>query len=286
MNIISTLPILVTSASGIITASLIVGGTGIVIGILLGIAAKKLEVDVDEKEEIVLNLLPGVNCGACGYPGCDGLAAAIATGRAPADACTVANSETHSEIAEIMGLSVEASEKKVAFVMCAGTSNKTRDKLNYYGTWDCRKAYETPGNGPKECNYGCMGYGSCVNVCKFDAIHIVDGVALVDKEKCTACGMCVEECPKNIIELIPCEDRGHFVRCYSNSKGKDVKKACDIGCIGCKICEKVCEYDAVHVSDFLARIDYDKCVNCGACAEKCPTKVILSEFVDKEKTAV
>lgn len=283
LDIISNLPILAVGASGVVSATVMVGGTGIVIGILLGLAAKKLEVEIDEKEGIVLELLPGVNCGACGYPGCDGLAAAIASGKAPANACTVANSDTHLKIADVMGSEVEATARQVAFVMCAGTEDKTRDKLNYYGEQDCRKAYETPGNGPKQCNYGCMGYGSCVRVCQFDAIHIVDGIALVDKEKCTACGLCVDECPKDIIELIPYEGTGHFVMCYSNDKGKDVKGSCDIGCIGCKLCEKACQYDAVHVTDFLAKIDYDKCVNCGECAKKCPTKVILSEFVDQEK---
>lgn len=283
LNIVNSLPILAVDLSGVISATAMVGGTGVIIGILLGIAAKKFEVEVDEREEIILNLLPGVNCGACGYPGCDGCAAAIASGKAPANACTVASSDVHVEIADVIGAEVEATDKQVAFVMCAGTDDKTRNKLNYYGIKDCREAAETPGAGPKECNYGCMGFGSCVRVCKFDAIHIVDGVALVDKEKCTACGMCVTECPKNIIELVPYEETGHFVRCYSNEKGKNVKSACDIGCIGCKLCEKACQYDAVHVTDFLAKIDYDKCVNCGECAKKCPTKVILSEFVDQEK---
>lgn len=283
LNLLNSLPVLATGASGIINATLMVGGTGIIIGILLGIAAKQFHVEADEKEEIVLGLLPGVNCGACGYPGCDGLAAAIATGEAPANACTVANSDTHAEIAGVMGSEVELTEKQVAFVKCAGTEDKTRRKLKYFGLQDCRDAYRSTNSGEKECSYGCMGYGSCVRVCAFDAIHIVDRIAIVDKEKCTACGLCVTECPKDLIELVPFEDTGHFVVCNSHHKGKDVKKACDIGCIGCKLCEKACQYDAVHVNDFLAKIDYDKCVNCGECAKKCPTKVILSEFVDQEK---
>jgi len=283
LDLMNNLAFLAVDFSGVISATAVVGGTGIIIGILLGIAAKKFEVEVDEREVIILDLLPGANCGACGYPGCDGCAAAIASGKAPADACTVASSDVHVRIADVIGSQVEESVKKVAFVMCAGTDDKARNKLNYYGIKDCREAAHTPGAGPKQCNYGCMGFGSCVRVCKFDAIHIVDGIALVDKEKCTACGMCVTECPKNIIELVPYEDTGHLVRCHSNDKGKDVKAACDIGCIGCKLCEKACQYDAVHVNDFLAKIDYEKCVNCGECAKKCPTKVILSEFVNQDK---
>ena len=282
LNILNNTPLFLVSVTGVFGATALVGGTGVVIGLLLGLAGKKLHVDVDEKEEIILELLPGVNCGACGYPGCDGLASAIAAGKAPANACTVANSDTHSEIATVMGTEVETTGKQVAFVKCAGSCDKTKKKSNYYGIEDCRKANQTPGGGPLQCEYGCMGYGSCVRVCQFDAIHIVDGIALVDKEKCTACGLCISECPKGLIELVP-YNTGHFVRCNSNDKGKDVKKACSIGCIGCKLCEKACDYDAVHVNDFLALIDYDKCTNCGECAKKCPTKVILSEFVNKEE---
>lgn len=264
---------------GIFGATTVVGGAGVIIGLLLGLAGKKFKVEADEKEEIILELLPGINCGACGYPGCDGCASAIASGDAPANACTVANSDTHVLIADVIGTKVEKTVKQVAFVKCAGTTEKTREKYNYNGIEDCRKAYVAPGYGPKQCVFACMGYGSCVRVCKFDAIHIVDGIALVDKEKCTACGLCIEECPKDLIELVPYDETGHFVRCNSTDKGRIVKDACDIGCIACKLCEKACEYDAVHVTNYLAKIDYNKCVNCGECAKKCPTNVILSEFI-------
>ncbi len=287
LNIVKSLPILSINASGIISATLVVGGAGIVIGILLGVAAKQLAVEADVNEELILDLLPGINCGACGYPGCEGCASAIASGEAGADACTVASSDVHVEIANLLGTEIEVSGRKVAFVKCAGTSDKTRDKLNYHGIEDCREADMAPGGGPKQCEYGCMGYGSCVRVCAFDAIHIVDGIALVDKEKCTACELCITECPKDLIELVPYENTGHFVICNSNDKGREVKKACDIGCIACKLCEKACDYDAVHVKENLAKIDYDKCVNCGECAKKCPTGVILSEFViEKESVTV
>lgn len=266
---------------GVFASTAVVGGTGLIIGLLLGFAGKMFKVETDEEEEIIYKLLPGVNCGACGYPGCDVCASAIASGEASANVCPVANSDTHVQIANIIGTKVEKTTKKVAFVKCSGTPEKTRDKYKYNGIKDCRKAFETPGHGPKQCAFACMGYGSCVRVCKFDAIHIIDGIAVVNKEKCTACGLCIEECPKDLIELVPYDNTGHLVSCNSTDRGRVVKDACDIGCIGCKLCEKACEYDAVHVTDFLAKVDYDKCVNCGECAKKCPTNVILSEFISQ-----
>jgi len=287
-NLLNNVPVLSVSFGEIGIAAALIGAVGAVIGIFLGVAGKKFEVEVDEKELEVRELLPGNNCGACGYAGCDSLAQAIAAGQAPANACPVANSAAHEQIAGVMGTSAEKTEKKVAFVKCAGSCDKTNLKYNYYGIQDCKKAAVAPGKGPKQCGYGCLGYGSCVKVCQFDAIHIVNGIAYVDKEKCTSCSMCIAECPNNLIELVP-YNTGHFVRCSSNDKGKDVKAGCSIGCIGCMMCVKACEFDAVKVTDNLAKIDYSKCTNCGKCAEKCPTKVILSELAgnaNKEQAKV
>lgn len=283
-DIVNSFPILALNFKGVGIATLLISVTGIIIGIFLGVAAKRLEVEVDEKELLVRELLPGNNCGACGYPGCDNLAQAIASGNAPANACPVANSKAHEGIAEVMGTNIEEGEKQVAFVKCAGTCDKTKVKYNYYGIPDCKKAAFTPGKGPKQCGYGCTGFGSCVKVCQFDAIHVIDGVAVVDKEKCTSCGLCIKECPNHLIELVPYET-GHFVRCNSKDKGKDVKAACSIGCIGCMMCVKACEFEAVTVENNLARIDYAKCTNCGKCAQKCPTKVILGELKEKNISA-
>lgn len=265
---------------GVGKAAILIGVVGIIVGIFLSIAGKLFFVPVDEKEQIVRDLLPGNNCGACGYPGCDNLAGAIAKGIAKPNACPVANSEAHKQIADVMGTDAETTEKQVAFVKCAGTCDKTKVKFNYVGNMDCKQAAMTPGNGPKLCGYGCMGYGSCVKACQFDALHIVDGIAYVDKEKCTSCGLCIPECPNKLIEFVP-YNTGTFVRCNSNDKGKDVKAACSVGCIGCMMCVKVCEFDAIKVENNLARIDYAKCTNCGKCAEKCPTKIILSELYKK-----
>jgi Na+-translocating ferredoxin:NAD+ oxidoreductase subunit B len=274
VNLVS--PVGAVSPAGIAVATVIVSGVGLFIGIFLGFAAKTFEVKVDEREIMVRENLPGANCGGCGYPGCDGLAHAIAEGAAPANACPVANKEAHAKIAEIMGISLEESEKKVAFVKCVGTCDKTQVKYEYYGVQDCNKVALVPGKGNKKCSYGCMGFGSCVRACAFDAIHIINGIAYVDKEKCTGCSSCTVQCPNQLIEMVPYHAR-HLVGCSSLDKGKDVKAACSAGCIGCKLCVKACEFDAIHVENNLAYIDYSKCTNCGKCAVVCPVKVIQVE---------
>ena len=259
--------------TGIIIAAAVVGILGILIGIFLGIASEKFKVEVDEKEILVRNELPGNNCGGCGYAGCDALAKAIAAGQAEVGACPVGGASTAEKIGAIMGVAGGTAEKKVAFVKCKGTCDKTKVQYNYYGVDDCKKVSVVPGAGAKACTYGCMGYGSCVKACAFDAIHVVDGVAVVDKEKCVACGKCVSSCPNHLIELVPYKAE-HLVQCSSHDKGKDVKSVCESGCIGCTLCTKQCEFDAIHMEDNLAVIDYEKCTNCGKCAEKCPVKVI------------
>ena len=259
---------------GLILAAGVIGAIGIIIGVLLGIASEKFKVEVDEREILVRAELPGNNCGGCGFPGCDGLANAIAAGTAPVNACPVGGAAVADKIAAIMGVESGQAGKKVAFVKCKGTCDKTRVQYNYFGMDDCRKVSVVPGSGEKACTYGCMGYGSCVKACAFDAIHIVDGVAVVDKEKCVACGKCVETCPNHLIELVP-YDAKHLVQCSSHDKGKDVKAKCDNGCIGCTLCTKQCESAAIHMDNNLAVIDYEKCTNCGKCAAKCPAKVIL-----------
>ena len=260
--------------TGIILAAAVVGILGILIGIFLGVASEKFKVQVDEKEILVRNELPGNNCGGCGYAGCDALAKAIAAGQAEVGACPVGGASTAEKIGAIMGVAGGTAEKKVAFVKCKGTCDKTKVQYNYYGVDDCKKVSVVPGAGEKACTYGCMGYGSCVKACAFDAIHVVDGVAVVDKEKCVACGKCVSSCPNHLIELVPYKAE-HLVQCSSHDKGKDVKSVCESGCIGCTLCTKQCEFDAIHMENNLAVIDYEKCTNCGKCAEKCPVKVIL-----------
>ena len=261
--------------TAIILAAVVVGGTGLFIGVFLGIAGKKFAVEVDEREEAILGVLPGNNCGGCGYAGCSGLAAAIVKGEAEVNGCPVGGAPVAEKIGEIMGVSVGSQEKKVAFVKCAGTCEKAKTEYQYTGVQDCLMASQMHDGGPKSCNAGCLGFGSCVKACPFDAIHVVDGIATVDKEVCRACGKCIAACPKHLIELIPYSQKT-FVKCNSNEKGKALMEACRVGCIGCKLCEKNCPSGAVTVTNFLAHIDAEKCTNCGICAEKCPRKSIVS----------
>ncbi len=257
----------------IVLPLVIVGLTGLVLGFFLCFSSEKFKVEVDERETAINDVLPGNNCGGCGYPGCSGLAAAIVKGDAPVNGCPVGGAPVAAKVGQIMGESVEVSVKKVAFVKCAGDCNQASNDYEYSGVEDCNAMFLVPGGGPKSCNYGCMGFGSCVKACPFDAISIVDGIAKVDPMLCKACGKCVNTCPKNLIELIP-YDAHHVVQCVSKDKGKDVMSVCKTGCIGCKLCEKNCEADAIHVNDNVAYIEQDKCTGCGVCVEKCPKKII------------
>jgi len=259
---------------GILIAAAIIGVLGLFIGLFLGVAGIKFAVEVDEKEEAVLAALPGNNCGGCGYAGCSGLAAAIAKGEAEVNACPVGGEAVGKEIAAIMGVEAGDSVRMTAFVKCNGDCGKTTVDYEYTGVEDCNMLSFVPNGGPKSCNYGCLGYGTCVKVCPFDAIHVEMGVAVVDKEKCKACGKCVAACPKKLIELIP-YDAKYAVACSSTDKGPVAMKACSSACIGCGICIKTCPNGAVKVENFHAIIDQEKCVGCGLCAEKCPKKAIV-----------
>lgn len=252
----------------------VIGGMGLCIGLLLGVAGKKFAVEIDEKEEKIRMILPGNNCGGCGFAGCDDLAKALAQGRVNADACPVISDEASEELASILGVSAEKHTRMVAHIKCKGTCAKTTNQYRYFGLRDCRKLALIPGRGEKACDYGCMGLGSCETICPFNAIITKDGIAVVDKEACRACRKCIEICPNHLIDLVP-YNATYQVYCNSNAKGKKVKEVCEVGCIGCGLCKKQCEQDAIIFENNLAYIDGEKCTGCGKCAEKCPTKIIM-----------
>ncbi len=256
----------------ILITTLVIAVIGIVVGAGLVYTGKKFYVKVDERESAVREVLPGNNCGACGFAGCDALAAAVAKGEAPANACPVGGMPVAKQVAAIMGVEAENVERKVAFVRCKGSCDVTRNQGYYVGIQDCRSAVLS-GLNVTECAYGCLGLGSCVKACPQDAIRVVDGVAMVNRKKCVGCGLCAKACPRGLIELVP-ESKRVSVQCSNHDKGPMVKKSCAAGCIGCGICQKQCESDAIHVTNFLAAVDYDKCTQCGKCVEKCPAKVI------------
>ena len=262
------------SINGIIIAIIVVGGIGCFIGVFLSIAAHKFSVEVDEKEELILKALPGNNCGGCGYPGCSGLAKAISEGNAPTSGCPVGGQKVALEIAKIMGIEAKEETRMCAFVACNGTNEACKKDYLYDGINSCLAASLMQTGSDKSCKYGCLGYGDCLKVCDFDAITIVDGISKIDKDKCKVCGKCIKACPKHIIKLVPYEG-SKIVACSSKDKGAIVNKICTNGCIGCGICEKNCEHDAVHVIDNVAVIDFEKCTNCGMCKEKCPKKCLI-----------
>lgn len=260
------------------------GGLAIFFGMVLAFASKKFAVEVDPRVTDIRNVLPGANCGGCGFAGCDALAEAIVRGDAAITACPVGGSELAAKIAALMGVEAGSMEKQVARVICCGDKNNAKEKYEYFGIEDC-KAAEMLAGGSKSCRFGCTGLGTCVKACPFDAIHVVNGVAVVDEEKCTACKKCIAVCPKNIIELVPVSKEVR-VLCKNTEKGKAVMEACKVGCIACQKCVKACKFDAIVFENNLARIDYSKCVNCMMCAEACPTKTIYANFKNRKKAFI
>ena len=256
----------------IIITTIVIAIIGVLVGAGLVFTGNKFHVDVDERETAVRESLPGNNCGACGFAGCDALAAAIAKGDAPVNACPVGGAPVAEKVGAIMGQTAEAMERKVAFVKCKGTCEVTRNQGNYIGIQDCRSAV-LAGINVTECGYGCLGFGSCAAVCPQSAIRVVDGVAMVNRKRCIGCGLCVKACPRGLIELVPASKRV-IVQCSNHDRGPLVKKVCSAGCIGCMLCTKQCEFDAIHVNGNLAQVNYANCTQCGKCAEKCPVKVI------------
>lgn len=258
----------------ILSTVLVLAVVGLLVGLLLVFASETFKVEVDPKETAVRECLPGNNCGACGFAGCDAMAGAIAKGEAPVNGCPVGGAAVADKISAIMGVEAgAAADKKVAFVKCAGTCDKMKVKCNYVGISTCEAAAALPGKGIKACQQGCLGFGSCVEACQFDAIHVVNGVAKVDRSKCVSCGKCVATCPQKLIEIVP-DVAPLAVQCSNQEKGVIVKKQCDAGCLGCGLCVRQCESGAITLANNIAHIDYSKCIGCGKCAEKCPAKII------------
>ncbi len=257
----------------IIYAILLLGGMGLAFGVILALASKVFAVEADPRQDAIAEVLPGANCGGCGFAGCSAYAAAVAAGKAPVIMCPVGGPAVAAQVAAIMGVEAAATVRMAANVNCTG-GGKDHQKYLYVGVNDCLAATRLPGGSSMECAYGCMGLGTCVKRCQFDAIHIVDGVAKVDKEKCTGCGACIEDCPRHVISLVPA-DLPVNIPCNSKDAGKVVTKVCSNGCIACNLCVKNCPVQAITMENFLARVDYTKCTGCGTCVSKCPRKLIV-----------
>ena len=252
---------------------LILGGIGILAGLLLGFASKKFAQEEDPRQQLLRECLPGANCGGCGFAGCDAYARAVAAGEVPVGRCGVGGKETADKMAAIMGVSSDAGQPMVAFTACCGNKDKAERRFHYYGTSACREASVIPGGSIKSCRYGCLGFGDCVKACLFDAIHIKNGIAVVDRDKCRGCRACIEACPKHLIRMIS-KEAAVEVYCSNCERGLDVKDICKAGCIGCGICSRQCPQKAITMQNDLPVIDHALCDGCGLCAEKCPVHVL------------
>ncbi|MGN1094933.1 MAG: RnfABCDGE type electron transport complex subunit B [Eubacteriales bacterium] len=263
----------------ILIAVIVLAAAGLLCGIILALASRFMAVKTDEKLKKLRECLPGVNCGACGYTGCDGYAKALSEGNAKTNLCVPGADTVAAKIAEVLGVQSEDVEEKTAFVHCNGNCDAAKDKAVYEGIKSCKAASLVYG-GPEACNYGCIGFGDCASVCPENAICIEDGVARVNSSRCIGCGLCVKTCPKKIISLLSLGSKV-AVMCSNKEKGAVVRAECTNGCIACHKCEKNCPTEAITVKDDLAVIDYGKCISCGKCAEVCPVKCIKkTDFSD------
>lgn len=259
------------------------GGLGIAFGGLLAFASQKFAVKVDPRAEEINAVLPAANCGGCGYPGCMNYATAVVGGEA-VNKCTVGGPKVAEQIAAIMGVdSVDADQRMVAHVHCNGGIHAV-DEFDYQGILSCR-AMNLVSGGPKACKNGCLGCGDCQDACQFGAIEMVDGVAKIIPEKCTGCQACVNTCPKQIITMVP-ESQNTIVDCMNKEIGGHVKRNCSVACIACRRCEKACRFDAIHVINNCAIIDYSKCTDCMECFEACPTGAITADPTKKQVAQV
>jgi electron transport complex protein RnfB len=257
----------------LIIATAAIAFIGLVFGIILAVAGKKLAVQEDPRVDTVYNILPHANCGACGFPSCIEFAKAVVKDPAHGNKCRVGGKVTAEQIGNILHVALEATEKLTVRLLCTG-GKKCKDKFEYRGVKTCKNAVLVS-EGHKACVYGCVGFGDCVSVCEFGALHIGENdIPVVDHNKCTACGKCVSICPRKLFALAPVSKKS-YVACSSHYGAKEVVQKCSIGCISCGICEKSCPEKAIKIENNLASIKYENCKNKYVCVDKCPRKVIL-----------
>lgn len=256
--------------------SILLGVLGVALGVILAFSSKIFAVQEDPRLKEIERCLPGLNCGACGFAGCHGYAIQIMSGKAELNLCKIGGAKATAELAKIMKKPLELKEPMVVHRYCSGGLAQAKQKFTYTGIKSCRAAILL-NYGFKECPYSCLGYGDCVDVCPVAAIVITkNGLAKINRNLCVGCEKCVKECPRAVLRLSPKKMPIH-VKCSNQGPAKLVAKFCQTGCISCRICEKKCLFDAIHVLDRCAVIDYAKCKQCGVCADVCPRKLIINE---------
>lgn len=251
----------------------VVAVIGLIAGLGLSIASVVMAVPVNEKAEKIREVLPGANCGACGYSGCDAYALALAEGAKVLTLCSPGGADVAAEIGAVLGTSVGAIKAKSAVVRCNGSCQNTENAYDYDGIDSCTMAAQLL-SGPGKCKYGCIGLGDCADACEYDAISVRNGVAVVDKHLCKSCKKCVLACPKSLIRIEDVSEPKSYVICHNKDKGAQTRKVCKMGCIGCMKCKKVCPTGAISVIDNLAKIDVKKCNKCNRCITECPVNCI------------
>ena len=255
----------------ILSSTLWIGGIGLVSAVALAVADRYLSVPEDPRVGQVTELLPGINCGGCGFAGCADYARAIVLHGAAGNLCAPGGAACANAVAAFLGAAPVAMEKRAALVLCCGDDAEATRRCAYNGITDCAAAQATAG-GDKGCTYGCLGYGTCGRVCPVNAIAVLNGLAKVDKRKCIACGKCVVACPRKLIRLVPAAAEIH-VLCSSKDKGPAVKKVCGTGCIGCRLCTQFAD-GAITMDGFLAVVDYTKPLTNEGPIAKCPAHCI------------
>jgi electron transport complex protein RnfB len=258
----------------------VMGGIGLTFGLILAFANKKFAIEVNPLIHMVEDILPKGQCGACGYAGCMAYAEAVVLDPAVQPNLCIPGKETVAKaVGELTGKVAPEMEPRIAYVKCAGTLDKAERKYYYTGLHDCAAATLLH-SGPKGCQYGCIGFGSCAKNCPFDALHMGDdGLPIVDPSKCTGCGKCETICPKKVIQMVPV-GRHVSVHCNSHARGAMARKFCTVACIGCSVCQKNCPHGAINMDSSLAVVDSHICMEkCEdpVCITKCPTKAIVSK---------
>ena len=267
----------------ILIAVIVLGAIALIAAAILYVVSKKFAVHEDPRIAQVIELLPGANCGGCGFPGCSGMADALVKGADKGSLeglnCPVGGAEVMGRVADLLGMAMANTEPMIAVVRCNGTCEHRPRIAQYDGLQSCA-AMSVCGTGETGCGYGCLGCGDCVAACQFDAIRMNDetGIPEVDDEKCTSCGACVKACPRHIIELRKKgpKNRRVFVCCVNKDKGPVAMKACKTACIGCGKCVKECKFEAITVENNVSYIDFNKCRLCRKCVDACPTKSICA----------